>query len=117
MEIGSRFKFKNSTNEIILKSPGREFFILFIDKKMAIEINSNNQMKCSFPMLYVNDGTVTDYFFDWSSFCEIAMLPSTNLHRLLKTLNNVPIYKYKNRTYYQTDFCLSFWRKVSDANR
>ena len=84
---------------------------------MAIEINENQQIKCTFPQLYVNDGTVNDYFIDWSTFVAISNLPATSLFRLLKTLNNVPIYKYKNRTYYQTIFCLNFWRKVSDANR
>ena len=80
---------------------------------MALTKNQNGEIICTYPQLYA----LGEMWLDWSSFVELSGLPSTNLYRLLKTLENVPKYNYKNRTYYKTEFCFGFWKRVSDANR
>ena len=79
---------------------------------MSITINENKQAQCNYPQLYAQG----EFYLDWSSFCDLADLPSTNLYRIIKSLENPPTFKYKNRTYYLTKFCYTFWKQVSDQN-
>ncbi len=80
---------------------------------MSMTISNNNQIKCEFPQLYANG----EYWLDFSSFVQLSKQPSTCLYRILQTLPDVPTFKYKNRIYYKTTFCFSFWKNVSDFNR
>lgn len=79
---------------------------------MGIEKNEYNQIKITYPQLYV-DGK---FYLDYSSFLELTGQKSTNLFRLIKSLENVPIFKYKNRSYYETSWCLRFWKWVGESN-
>jgi hypothetical protein len=80
---------------------------------MAFTMNQNNLIQCTYPQLYA-DG---EFYLDWSSFVELSGLPSTNLYRIIKTLNNVPIFRYKNRSYYKTTWCYSFWKRVDEQSK
>lgn len=80
---------------------------------MSIEKNEYNQITVTYPQLYANG----KYYLDYSSLLHLSKQKSTNLFRIIKTLENVPVFKYKNRTYYETSWCLKFWTWVSEANK
>jgi hypothetical protein len=102
-----------STNDILEKIHEAEFSSPIYYKNMAITINQNNLIQCTYPQLFAQG----EFYLDWSSFVELSGLPSTNLYRVIKSLNNVPTFKYKNRTYYKTTFCFSLWNRVSEQNK
>jgi hypothetical protein len=77
---------------------------------MSIERNELNQIKISYPQLFVNE----EYYLDYGALMDISGLNSTTLFRVIKSLENVPIYRYKNRCYYRTDWCLRFWKWVGE---
>ncbi len=82
---------------------------------MSIEKNEFNQIIITYPQLYVSENN--KYYLDYSSLLNLSGQKSTNLFRIIKSLENVPVYRYKNRNYYETSWCLKFWTWVSEANK
>lgn len=78
-----------------------------------MERNEFNHIQCRLPQLFYNG----NYYLDYSSFVEVSGLNSTSLFRTLKAIPDVPKIRYKNRSYFLTEFVFTFWRHVSDANK
>lgn len=76
-------------------------------------MNQNGEIKCNYPQLLYEG----ELYLDWTCLVNLSGQASTNLYRLIKTLDNVPKINYKNRSYYLTSWCLNFWRHVGDKNR
>lgn len=78
-----------------------------------MNVNQYGRIECNYPQLYYQG----EFYLDWSSFVELTGQPSTNLFRLIKSLNNVPTFKYKNRVFYEIKFCLGFFKYVDQQNK
>jgi len=77
---------------------------------MSMNVNGEyNRIECNYPMLYVPE--TKKYYLDFSSLAEISGLPNTCLFRVLKTMPELPVYRYKNRVYYELTFCLQFHQR------
>ncbi len=80
---------------------------------MAITVNENNHIQCTYHQLYFQG----EFYLDWTALVEVSGQPSTNLYRIIKSLNDVPKITYKNRCYYLTSWCMRFWKIVGEQNR
>ncbi len=80
---------------------------------MTMNANQYGRIECSFPQLYYQG----EFYLDWSSFVELTGQKSTNLFRIIKSLNNVPTFKYKNRLFYEVKFCYGFWNHIDQKNK
>jgi hypothetical protein len=77
-----------------------------------MERNEYGQMKI-IQFVYENK-----LYVDWSTMCELLDQKSTPLFRLISKLEKcteIPVVKYKNRKYYETEWVLTkFWKTVSE---
>ena len=73
-----------------------------------MERNEYNQLE--FPQFWFKG----EFYIDFTTLMDLTSQPSSSLHRLLSTLENVPFITYKNRKYYKTLFALKFWKIVNE---